>query len=230
VRLSEDDMRTTLQRLALPAVLAVAALAVAQEPRVFTPNQPPRADEITILNTTVVSLDRPARTVTVRLDRPTRDGVVDRSMTRTFPLAERAALALDTLRRGVAVMLTLRGETVIDARLTTASPAAAQPGTGVISTGGSTTTIGAGGGTVTTGAGGAVPQGGVPPGGAAQGAAVAPQVSPTPEGQTRPPVSPVSVPTPRPVGTPRPVVLPSDPPPTAPPEIFSPAPSPYPGH
>lgn len=237
-----------LQRVALPVVIGAAAVAMAaQEPRIYTPDSPPAAGEVTVLNTKVVGIDEAGRRMTVTVDRRARDGRVDRAATRTFAVAERGAAALSGLRKGTEVMLTLRGETVIDVRVTTPGAGAGRPGeapgTGVISTGGSTTTIERGGGTVTTGAGGATtttttttgtvtitepapavsPAVPVPP---VSGPAVPrTAVSPAPAGPTRPPVSPVAVPTPQPVSTPRPVILPSDPPPTP---IPSPSPPPTP--
>src|SRR5688572_14550339 len=102
-----------MKSLSLVLVLSVTAAAAAQTSRVYTPDTaatpPPGAT--TILNTTVVSVDAAARTLTVRVDEG-RDGVVDRERTRVLRVSEGAAGSLRDLTPGTAVLLTLRGDQV----------------------------------------------------------------------------------------------------------------------
>jgi len=106
-----------MSKLALLFVLAAAPSAAAlQDARIYTPDNPARPGETTILNTSIVKVDRPGRTITVRVDAGT-DGDVDRNRTRQLTVAPSAAAGLATLKAGSEVLLTLRGETVVDIKL-----------------------------------------------------------------------------------------------------------------
>jgi hypothetical protein len=178
----------------------------------------------TILNTSIVSVDRTGRTIVVRADGAT-DGAVDRSRTRRLTVAPSAAAALATLAPGSEVLLTLRGETVVSIARPTGrdgrpsapvTPAPQQPIPQLPPGAKAPTNRGVpqlppG---VDPPQGRPVPQ--VPPSG---GVIVitgspSPGISPPGVAPTRPAVSPVAVQSPKSPGTPRPVVLPSDPPPT----------------
>lgn len=113
----------------LALLLALSAVpAAAQSARVYTPDTPPAANETTtILNTTVVSVDAAARTLTVRADEA-RDGVVDRQRTRVLRVSEGAAAALRDLAPGATILLTLKGGLVADIKLSV--PAGTAPGSG----------------------------------------------------------------------------------------------------
>ena len=189
----------------------------------------------TILNTTIVTVDRPAGAITVRVDAGA-NGVVDRNRTRRLTVAPSAAAALATLAPGTAVLLTLRGETVVDIKRS--GGGAGRPSAPVtpppqqipqLPPGARSPTnrnvpqlpAGAnppqarpvpqvapsGGVIVITGS----PSPGISPPGVAP---TRPAVSPVAVQSPRPAVSPVAVGSPKSPGTPRPVVLPSDPPPT----------------
>ena len=186
----------------------------------------------TILNTAIVEVDRRGRTVTVRVDAGT-DGSVDRNRTRRLTVAPSAAASLATLTPGSPVLLTLRGNVVVDIKRSAGAGAA--PGRVIAVSPGPPATAGPQrripqlppGATTPTSRG--VPQ--LPPGADPPQARPVPQVAPpgrvivitgspspgiSPAGvtPTRPAVSPVAVGSPKSPGTPRPVVLPSDPPPT----------------
>lgn len=185
----------------------------------------------TILNTSIVSVDRSKRTITVRVDAGTADSV-DRDRTRQLAVAPSAAAALATLKAGTNVLLTLRGDTVVDIkrsgraarpadviRVTPAPPAAGGPQQPIpqLPPGARTPTNR---GVPQLPAGVDAPQGRpvpqvVPSGGVLViTGSPAPGVSPAGVAPTRPAVSPVAAGSPRSPGTPKPVVLPSDPPPT----------------
>lgn len=72
--------------------------------------------ETTILNTSIVKVDRAARTITVRTDAGT-DGTVDRNRTRQLTVAASAVPGLARLKPGNEVLLTLRGGTVVDIKM-----------------------------------------------------------------------------------------------------------------
>jgi hypothetical protein len=108
---------------ALLFLIAVTpAAAAAQAARIYTPDAPARPGETTILNTSVVKVDRPGRTMTVRVDAGT-DGQVDRSRTRRLTVAPSAAAGLAILKPGSEVLLTLRGDTVVDIKMPGRPPA-----------------------------------------------------------------------------------------------------------
>jgi hypothetical protein len=193
------------------------------------------ATATTILNTTIVSIDRPGHAITVRVDAGADSGV-DRNRTRRLTVAPSAAAALATLAPGNAVLLTLRGETVVDIKKS--AGAAGRPSAPVTPAPQQIPQLPPGARSPTNRG---VPQ--LPPGADPPQARPVPQVAPSggvlvitgspspgisPAGvaPTRPAVSPVAVQSPRPAvspvavaspkspGTPKPVVLPSDPPPT----------------
>jgi hypothetical protein len=166
--------------------------------------------QTTILNTSIVAVDRPGLTITVRADAGA-DGTVDRTSTRRLAVAPSAAGRLAMLKAGNAVLLTLRGDTVVDIRIATR---AAQPRIPQLPPGATSPTNR---GVPQLPAGTDFPQGRpipqVVPSGRVPAASPSPEISPA-SVAPRPAVSPVSVASPRSPGTPRPVVLPSDPPPT----------------
>ncbi len=189
----------------------------------------------TILNASIVKVDRARGMITVRVDAGP-DGV-DRARTRQLTVAPAAVASLGRLKAGSAVLLTLRGNTVVDIAMSSggggrrvivmspAPPAAAGPqripqlppgGSSPVSRGVPQLPPG-----VDPPQGRPVPQV-APPGGARViRLSPSPGISPAGVAPTRPAVSPVAVASPRSPGTPKPVVLPSDPPPT-------PIPSPLP--
>jgi hypothetical protein len=154
-------------------------------------------------------VNRAARTITVPGD-PDNEG---RARPRRLAVAPSAAAALSRLRVGTAVLLTLRGDTVIDVRVGRV-PAAR----------GTQQEVPQLPPTSTSPVNRSIPQ--LPAGAPAPQARPIPQtapvtvvtpspgVSPVAVAPTRPAVSPVAVRSPKSPGTPRPVVLPSDPPPT----------------
>ena len=102
-----------MSKLALMFLLAVMPAAAApQDARIYTPSTSPGPGEMTILNTSIVKVDRPGRTITVRVDAGA-DGDVDRKRTRQLTVAPSAAASLATLKAGSEVLLTLRGDTVV---------------------------------------------------------------------------------------------------------------------
>ncbi len=106
-----------MSKLALSFVLAVtSSVALAQDARVYAPAEPERPGETTILNTSIVKVDGPGRTITVRAD-AAADGAVDRNRTRLLTVAPSAAATLAQLKSGSEVLLTLRGDTVVDIKL-----------------------------------------------------------------------------------------------------------------
>ena len=74
--------------------------------------------ETTVLSTSVVQVDRPGRTITVA-DTAASDGAV---RTRRLTVAPSAAGALGRVRAGAAVVLTLRGSTVVGIDLSRPAP------------------------------------------------------------------------------------------------------------
>jgi len=102
------------------ALVFLLAAVAAQEPRIYTPDTPARPGETTILNTSIVKVDRPGRTITVRVDAG-RDGDIDRKRTRQLAVAPSAAAGLAQLKAGTEVLLTLRGDTVVDIKLSAGS-------------------------------------------------------------------------------------------------------------
>jgi hypothetical protein len=188
------------------------------------------AETTTIFNTTIVKVDRAGRTIAVLADAGAEGGA-DRNRTRQLVVASSAAASLATLKAGAKVLLTLRGDTVVDIKLSAGSgdgrsSTPARPG-GPRPPGASSPThrgvpqlpasadppqgrpvpqVAPAGGLVITGSPSpqASPVGVVP----------RPAVSPVAVLSPRPAVSPVAVGSPRSPGTPKPVVLPSDPPPT----------------
>jgi len=106
-----------MSKLALLFLLAATPAAVApQDARISTQDTRARPGETTILNTSIVKVDRPGRTITVRVDAG-RDGDVDRNRTRQLTVAPSAAAGLATLKAGSEVLLTLRGDTVVGIKL-----------------------------------------------------------------------------------------------------------------
>ena len=102
-----------MSKLALLFLLAAMPAAMAsQDARIYTPDTPARPGETTILNTSIVKVDRPGRTITVRVDAGT-EGEVDRNRTRQLTVAPSAAAGLAMLKAGSEVLLTLRGDTVV---------------------------------------------------------------------------------------------------------------------
>ena len=211
-------------------LLVCAAVAQAhQAPKTYSPEHPPRANEETILNARVVSVDPAGARVTVRGVDVKADGGRDE----TFTVAAPAASTLAGLKRGTEVLLVLRGTTVVDLKVSVASGGeggTAVQGTRKTAPAGSSTRGQAGRGRTTprpivTPLAVATPQPGVVP----------PQpvtVPVTPVGivATPTPAYATPFPTPRPqatpipVGTPRPVLLPSE----APSPATTPTPSPSP--
>ena len=106
-----------MRKLALLFVLAAMPAAGApQDARIYTPDTPARPGETTILNTSIVKVDRPGGTITVRVDAG-KDGDVDRNRTRQLTVAPSAAAGLAMLKAGSEVLLTLRGDTVMDIKM-----------------------------------------------------------------------------------------------------------------
>ncbi|HET7721198.1 MAG TPA: hypothetical protein VFK43_14630 [Acidimicrobiales bacterium] len=233
--------------IALAASLVLTgSLALAQGPRIYTPDTPPRPDEMTLLNTTVVAIDRQAASITVTVDKRRQDGIVDRTARETFPLDPAALKSAVEVKPGSGVMLTLRGRTVVGLKMSVpvssgpgiiSTPAptpvprvtpAARPVPAVVATPvtpPATVVVPAAPGPVV------VPPAPVP------GAIISPSPMGTPFPTPVPVPTPLSPGTPKPVGTPRPVgsppavgtpkpvLVPTDPPPTT---LPSPSPTPTP--
>lgn len=168
------------------------------------------AAETTILNTSVVKVDRAGRTITIRDAAAVGGG-------RQLAVGESAAATLGRLRAGSEVLLTLRGATVVDIKISGASPmrGTRQPIPQLPP--GARTPTNRGVPQLPVGAdppqGRPIPQ--VAPAGTVSiAASPSPGISPASVAPTRPAQSPVAVRSPRSPGTPTPVVLPSDPPPT----------------
>jgi hypothetical protein len=106
-----------MSKLALLFFLAATPAAVAsQDARNSTQDASARPGETTILNTSIVKVDRPGRTITVRVDAG-MDGDVDRNRTRQLTVAPSAEAGLAMLKAGSEVLLTLRGDTVVGIKL-----------------------------------------------------------------------------------------------------------------
>jgi len=136
-----------MRTLALLAFLGCAALAQAQQPKTYAPEKAPGPNEETVLNARVVSVDVAGARVTVRGVDVKADGGRDE----TYSVAAPAASRLGEFKRGMEVMLRLRGATVVDVK---ASPASGAQGNATA--GGATrgqTRNGARAGTTTNGAG-----------------------------------------------------------------------------
>src|SRR6266536_3624631 len=106
-----------MKTLALLVFLGSAAVVGAQPPRSFTPSTPPRPDEATILNARVVAVDTAGGRITVRGVDVRADGGRDESFVVAAPVVAR----LGELRPGTEVLLTLRGTTVVDVKVSVAS-------------------------------------------------------------------------------------------------------------
>jgi hypothetical protein len=98
-------------------LLGCATVVQAQPPKSYTPATPPRAGEETILNARVVSVDRTGSRLTVR----GVDVKADGGSNETFTVAAPAAGKLTDLKPGMEVLLTLRGTTVTDVKVSVAS-------------------------------------------------------------------------------------------------------------
>lgn len=218
-----------MRALASLVLLGCAAVAQAQQtPKTYTPDHPPRANEETILNARVISVDPAGARVTVRGVDVKADGGRDE----TFTVAAPAASRLAELKRGTEVLLVLRGTTVVDLKVSVAS--GGEGGTALQGTRKATpgsSTRGQAGTSRNTPRPAVTPLVAVTP----QPGVAAPQpvtvpVTPVRVVATPTPVSATPFPTPRPqptpipVGTPRPVVLPSE----GPSPSMTPTPSPSP--
>jgi hypothetical protein len=106
-----------MRTLALLAFLGCAAVAQAQQPKTYTPETAPRPNEETVLNARVVSVDAAAARLTVRGVDVKADGGRDE----TFSVAAPATSRLGELKRGMEVLLRLRGTTVVEVKVSTAS-------------------------------------------------------------------------------------------------------------
>jgi hypothetical protein len=106
-----------MSKLALLFLLAATPAAAApQDSRVYAPATAERPGETTILNTSIVKVDGPGRTITVRAD-AAADGTVDRNRTRLLTVAPSAAAGLAQLKAGSEVLLTLSGDTVVGIKM-----------------------------------------------------------------------------------------------------------------
>jgi hypothetical protein len=227
---TNDRKDIAMRIVALLVFVGCAAVAQAQPTRSFTPSNPPRADEETVLNARVVSVDSAGSRLTVRGVDVKADGGRDE----TYNVAAPSSSQLHEIRPGMEVLLTLKGTTVVGLKVsvvsggpggnvvegtgpsararaktagtaprpavTPAPPVAVAPVTGGV-TGPTTGVVG-------------VPVVGRTPG----------PVAATPFPTPRPPGVPVPVGDPPAVGTPTPVLLPSDMPSPA----STPTPSPAP--
>ena len=106
-----------MRTLALLAFLGCAAVAQAQQPKTYSPETAPRANEETVLNARVVSVDPAGARLTVRGADVKADGGRDE----TFSVAAPATSRLGELKRGMEVLLMLRGTTVVDVKVSIAS-------------------------------------------------------------------------------------------------------------
>jgi hypothetical protein len=106
-----------MKTLALLLSLALGGAAEAQTPKTYAPATPPRPDEQTILNARVVSVDAPGARLTVRGVDVKADGGRDE----TFSVAAPAASQLAGVRPGMEVLLVLRGQTVVEVKVSTKS-------------------------------------------------------------------------------------------------------------
>ena len=106
-----------MRTLALLAFLGCAAVAQAQQPKTYAPETAPRSNEETVLNARVVSVDVAGARLTVRGVDVKADGGRDE----TFSVAAPAASRLSEFKRGMEVLLVLRGTTVVDVKTSVAS-------------------------------------------------------------------------------------------------------------
>ena len=106
-----------MRTLALLAFLGCAAVAQAQQPKTYTPETAPRPNEETVLNARVVSVDPAGARLTVRGVDVKADGGRDE----TFSVAAPAAARLGELKRGMEVLLMLRGTTVVGVKISAPS-------------------------------------------------------------------------------------------------------------
>jgi hypothetical protein len=178
-----------MRTLALLAFLGCAAVAQAQQPKTYAPETAPRSNEETVLNARVVSVDVAGARLTVRGVDVKADGGRDE----TFSVAAPASSRLSEFKRGMEVLLRLRGTTVVEVKASAASggqgnaTAGASPRGQTRSGARSGSAAGAGGAKGTaapagTGApvnGTVIPEGVVPAPGAAE-PAVTPNAGPTP--------------------------------------------------
>ncbi|HEV7499461.1 MAG TPA: hypothetical protein VGQ33_05625 [Vicinamibacteria bacterium] len=223
--------------VALLVFVGCAAGAQAQPTRSFTPSNPPRADEETVLNARVVSVDAAGSRLTVRGVDVKADGGRDE----TYNVAAPSTSQLHEIKPGMEVLLTLRGTTVVGMKVSVVSGGA---GGNVIEGTGPSARAASRARAKTAGT---APRPAVTPAPAAAPVPVAPVTGgvtgPTTGvvgvpvvGSTPAPVGATPFPTPRPVGvpvpvgdppavgTPTPVLLPSDMPSPA----STPTPSPAP--
>src|SRR4029450_2899172 len=115
-----------MRTLTLLAFLGCAALAQAQQPKTYTPETAPRASEETVLNARVVSVDTAGAHLTVRGVDVKADGGRDE----TFSVPPPAPSRLGELKRGMEVLLRLRGTTVVDVKVSAASGASGNTAAG----------------------------------------------------------------------------------------------------
>ena len=108
-----------MRTLALLAFLGCAAVAQAQPPKTYTPETAPRPNEETVLNARVVSVDVAGARLTVRGVDVKADGGRDE----TYSVAAPAASRPGEFKRGMEVLLRLRGATVVDVKVSAASGA-----------------------------------------------------------------------------------------------------------
>src|SRR4051794_22214457 len=103
-----------MRTLALVVLLGAAAAAQAGQAGGYTPApaNPPHADEETLLNARIVSVDTAAGRITVRGVDVRADGGRDETFTVAGPLRGR----LGEVHAGTNVLLVLRGTTVMEVR------------------------------------------------------------------------------------------------------------------
>jgi len=106
---TNDRKDIAMRIVALLVFVGCAAVAQAQPTRSFTPSNPPRADEETLLNARVVAVDAPGSRLTVRGVDVKADGGRDE----TYTVAAPSSSQLHELKPGMEVLLTLRGTTVV---------------------------------------------------------------------------------------------------------------------
>jgi hypothetical protein len=101
-----------MRTFALLVTLACATAVEAQTPKTYTPSNPPRPDEQTILNARVISVDAAGHRLTVRGVDVKADGGRDETLSVGAPAIDQLA----ALRPGMEVLLVLRGQTVVEAK------------------------------------------------------------------------------------------------------------------
>ena len=169
------------------------------------------ASDATIVSSTVVSVDRTARTITLR-----DQGA---SATRTLPFARTAAAGIARFAPGTEVLVTMKDDVVVAIKRT--SPRAPRGTVSPVPQAQPVPQLPPGSRSPQNRNVPQLPPGADPPQGRAvpQAAPASPSPAQSPVAVSpRPAVSPVTGPSPRPVPTPRPVVLPSNPPPSSSPE------------